>query len=485
VEVEINQRQHHRLNKGQQEATDAPLVQETQQTDEVVPGVSVIRSNTPRPLSVEEMISSSGQQSEPLSVPGFPAKAPSAPPLPEELGEGEIEEDVALSSSLEPLPDKPKPTGEDAQDFFWLFEYGLEMDTTILNSPERLDGLALLYGPAVLKGYSLAFGSVKTSVGTQTIVTIVPDSELGSEVWGVLYRIPRRVAESISTEPSLLDTIHNVSQNLFKATRITVYETYRDREVVCVTYAATEHVQQQLPLSPLGQGGGDALLAQRLAAIAKKQKLPSRYVSLYTAHTAQAANNVESGYAARPVVEEQRTIVPTTRAVPETPGPSMMGVGPGLSGRPAANIGPEMPKESIAQRPRGWLVVLALYLLIVLLAVFAFAVLQGIGFANNILTASFMPLGVPWLVLVYGLMGGCISSIITLGRNRLIDPPLFIIITWFARPYVGAGLAVLTYLLLTSGLFFISYSGRQYSTLFLVAGAFAGLAEGWLFLRHR
>jgi hypothetical protein len=163
----------------------------------------------------------------------------------------------------------------------------------------------------------------------------------------------------------------------------------------------------------------------------------------------------------------------------------VLGVGSDLSGEPAVNVEPKTPKESVAQHPGRWLVVLALYLMLVLLGVLTFAVLQGMGFANRVLTANFMPLGVPWLVLIYGLLGGCISSIITLGRSRLTNPPLFIIITWFSRPYIGVVFAILTYLILTSGIFFISYGSGQHSTLFLLAGALAGLCEGWIFLRRR
>jgi hypothetical protein len=97
-------------------------------------------------------------------LPDFPSKAPSAPPVPEELSD---EEEDALAENSAPISqiDKASLQAEESQEFDWLFEYGLEMDSTILNSPERLDGAALLYGPAVLKGYRILFGSVEQPGG--------------------------------------------------------------------------------------------------------------------------------------------------------------------------------------------------------------------------------------------------------------------------------------------------------------------------------
>ena len=80
------------------------LCEENRKTEEVVPGVPIVRSNTPRPSSFDAMISSTGylqksQHGNPIEFEtleiekgelphGFPAKAPSAPPLPEELEDG-------------------------------------------------------------------------------------------------------------------------------------------------------------------------------------------------------------------------------------------------------------------------------------------------------------------------------------------------------------------------------------------------------------
>jgi len=80
-----------------------------------------------------------------------------------------------------------------------------------------------------------------------------------------------------------------------------------------------------------------------------------------------------------------------------------------------------MPK-SRGQRPSRWLVALALYLIILLLIVLTFAATEH-GFCYHVLTANFMPLGVP----------GCNYSMAdrrlhqqyhTLGQSRLTHPPL-------------------------------------------------------------
>ena len=147
----------------------------------------------------------------------------------------------------------------------------------------------------------------------------------------------------------------------------------------------------------------------------------------------------------------------------------------------------QVQRIPIKLHPQRKFVALALYLFILLLAVLAFAIVQGTGVVNNVLNENFTLLSVPWLVLMYGLLGGCVSSIITLGRaTQPLDTPLFVLITWFTRPFVGAVLALFAYLLLSSGLF-LPASGltSQHEPIFLLVGALAGLCEGWLFLRKR
>jgi hypothetical protein len=91
-----------------------------------------------------------------------------------------------------------------------------------------------------------------------------------------------------------------------------------------------------------------------------------------------------------------------------------------------------------------WLMAFALYLAGLVLVLLLLAVVEGIGVARGtFLVGRFTPLGVPWQVLVYGLLGGCISCIVSLSNmRRASDPPLFIMITWFTRPFVGSLLAV-------------------------------------------
>ncbi|MGB8345942.1 MAG: hypothetical protein WCD86_13730, partial [Ktedonobacteraceae bacterium] len=103
---------------------------------------------------------------------------------------------------------------------------------------------------------------------------------------------------------------------------------------------------------------------------------------------------------------------------------------------------------------------------------------------SGLLTASFIPPGVPWFILVYGFMGGCLSGIVTLGRYHAAFPPNFVLITWFTRPFIGAVLAVIAYLLLNSGLLALSGSTAQHNALFSLLAVLAGSCEGWLFRRR-
>jgi hypothetical protein len=64
----------------------------------------------------------------------------------------------------------------------------------------------------------------------------------------------------------------------------------------------------------------------------------------------------------------------------------------------------------------------------------------------------------------------------------MTHPPAFIVITWFTRPYVGAALALLSYLFLTSGFFLFDRSAGRHDAFFLLIGALAGLCESRIFL---
>jgi len=355
--------------------------------------------------------------------------------------------DVAIEQATPlPLPSKP-------DEFIWLFEYGLEMDAAFLNDRERLNGSAHLYGPAVLKGYRISFDVVGSSTG-QVVATIQPGHEYGAAVWGVLYRIPRRLIESPGDEPPLLDKFH--SAPYFEPLDVIVYEPYRERELACITYIASALARQQFHLLPPAQQSIDAWYAKHLLESARQHKLPGEYLQELLIRTASKRET-------RPTPLEQNTeplavVIGKTDAQPSTRT---------MSGAP-----------SLAHRNR-WLMAFAVYLLVLLLAALLLAVIQEV---SPIFTAHFTPLGVPWVVLLYGLLGGCISCIVMLGRQRVANPPGFVVVAWFARPYIGAILAALAYLLLNSGIF--APTDNAGHALFSLIGALAGLCEGWIFYRR-
>lgn len=475
---------------------------EEENVDEwVVPGVPIVRSSTPRPQSfdmtllmsgVVPVVQRNGQDGTGQSL--FPVEAPSAPPLPEEDADAENgsigiddEGNSDGEETVETVGATPLPLsgqGEPLEDsgFVWLFEYGLEMDGLLLNSPKRLDGLALLYGPAVLKGYELTFDVLRSRAG-EVVATILPSRLRGAEVWGVLYRVPRRIVEPHGEEPVLLDEVHAATppDGLFERLQVVVHEAYRARELLCITYIASATARNHFHLLPRDKQIAETAYVERLLACAQKQKLPDSYLEELTALVAAA-------------VPEQGTDEPKRGLLEQNTEPLAVVIQDTAT---VASVRPEEPialpmqsakerKESAKRLPvsRG-LLVFAIYLMVVLLAIFVLAVLQGLGFGDEYLTPSFLLLGVPWFVLVYGLVGGCLSSIIALGRRQVAIPPHFVLITWFSRPFVGALLAAAAYLLLNSGLFMFSGSVAQHAMLYSVIAVAAGAGERWLFLRKR
>jgi hypothetical protein len=488
--VDVNQKQPYPSDDGRRKSTTA--ARQEKETGELAPGITIVRGSTPRPVTLGPLLSalSSGQwpvQDQPgdeTPLPDFPTSAPSAPPVPEELSA--VEED-AITENAAPTSHPAQAPTEEPQEFDWLFEYSLEMDTSILNSPERLDGAALLYGPAVLKGYSILFGSVEDQgekgKGRRTVATIVSGSDANAEVWGVLYRIPRRVCSRVDGASALLDAVHDAVPpgRLFRPVQASVRETYRNRDIECVTYIVTDAVQERMkPYVPM-QGSTDMLYVQRVSALAKKLGLPDVYLSAYMSHANQTV--AERHTERVPVttmmrVEPDTEPLPSFREIDKTP----LLVQVEDAQKTAAIIHQEQQAPAIPSSP--WLIIFAVYLAVELLIVLIFAVLQGMGFGNTVLTNDFTLLGVPWLVLTYGLLGGCMSCIISLGRLRSTHPPAFIVITWFTRPYVGAALALFSYLFLTSGFFIFDRSGGKHDAFFLLVGALAGLCEGWIFQRQ-
>ena len=456
---------------------------------EAIPGTPIVRGNTPRPFMYSTMTTIPQSQLPEEQLPrdthstfstlsAFPTKPPSAPPLPEEPDEYSEQGEMLASS---------KASSSETETFAWLFEYGLEMDSSLLNTPERLDGLALLYGPAVLKGYSLLLGTYEIAGrGERTVATIVPDTQPDAEVWGVLYRVPQSLTQTRSDEPALSDIVHVLPQSTVQAMHVVVQETYRNRALSCITYAW----QDTTTLQPFSAKTYDALdvYIRRLTSIAKKQKLPDAY-SKKLAHldviptipdtpSAQSSQR-EALSASLTTATEQQTeplVLPVKKLEKST---HIQDTSPLIR---------QVQRVPIKAYPQRWFVAFALYLFCLLLAVLAFAIVQGIGIANDVLNDHFTLLSVPWLVLIYGLLGGCISSIITLGRiAQPVDAPVFVIITWFTRPFVGAILALFAYLLLNSGIFLPANTatGGQHEALFLLIGAVAGVCESWLFLRKQ
>ena len=515
-------------NQKQQQFQDTnPIFRRECETEEIVPGVPIIRSSTPRPSSFDAMLSSTGYRQksqhsdsfamgtfglEKAEVPrGFPTKAPSAPPLPEEL-EDDIDGDESQRQILGlSFADIPSWTGSvetgQAQgtvptagqtDFVWLFEYGLEMDVAILNSRERLNGQAHLHGPAVLKGHTLMLGAqrIHNSSGP-TIVALVPATNAETEVWGILYRIPRRLLESSEFESSLLDTIHAAitPQKFFKGVEVVVQDIQQNREVTSMTYMATQLARQQLQLVETDQWNGDSQLMQRLVEIARQQKLPEDYIRQ---HLMLPATTTESIPPVHPEDSERSYSGVYTSPLLSSPLPL---TNPGQGFPPSQKeqhtdsllAFKDDPLSSARVTQRGttqppsqrWLIAFSLYLVGLVLILLLLAVVQGMGVGRDTLTDGFTPLGVPWQVLIYGLLSGCISCIVSLSHVRMSDPPLFVMITWFTRPFVGSILALFSYILLTSGLFMLGANIDQHPSFFWLIAIFAGLCEWWLFSKHK
>jgi len=443
----------------------------------VAPGAPIVRSSTPRPHTFGLRVSNEGQpqaeEAQPLereALSAFPMEAPSAPPLPEEIGETESDALQAVEVTPLPLEGRSEPSNEESSEFFWLFEYALEMDISVLNSPQRLDGQALLYGPAVLKGYEIIFDVISSHNGP-VAATISPSRNRGAEVWGVLYRIPRRLVEQLDTEPALLDKIHAAvpPDGLFERTRIIVHEAYRARDVRCITYIASAVARNQFHLLPRDRQVVDASYMQRLLESARKLKLPEAYLSELTALSASHEDEDVHIQHEVPGSKVEQNTEPLPALKGEKPAP------------PPASTVQLIPSTS---HLNFGMVLFALYLVLTLIAVFSLAVIQGSGVGSGLFTTNFTPLGIPWFVLVYGLIGGCLSCIVALGRQYTTRLPNFVLITWYTRPYFGVILAALVYLLLNSGLFTLSGSAEQHTMLFSLLAVLAGACEGWLFFRR-
>lgn len=468
----------------------------------VAPGVPIVRGNTPRPLSFNQLAS-------------FPVEAPTAPPLPEESSERDENTDEQLDQTPLPLSGQTEAA---EPEFSWLFEYGPDMDTAYLNSTERLAGAALLYGPGVLKGYTITC-DVLNARGGQIVATIVPSRRRGDEVWGILYRVPSRTLRAQESALPLLDRIHSAAppDGLFERIEVTIHEAYRTRDIACVTYIASTTARNEYHLLPRQHQEADSAYLQQLVEAARKQKLPESYVEELAFLAASQRDALRRGeglprphdrtlsqWAGQSVAESDKA-APYTRAgqalAPTDDSEAFSRAGQALAPtkvgeqnteplpavRPSASARAAVPTRQSGAAPPGRLrgsIVFSVYMACALAAALIAALIQGSTAGSGLLTASFIPPGVPWFILVYGFMGGCLSGIVTLGRYQAAFPPNFVLITWFTRPFIGAVLAVIAYLLLNSGLLALSGSAAQHNALFSLLAVLAGSCEGWLFRRR-
>jgi len=458
--LDTDHQNEHEQSKPSDEQTLQVLQEMLAASDVVAPGVPIVRANTPRPISFAHPTSKSAQTAPAAIFPAaadFPVEAPAAPPLPEELEDGEGSTPTAAESIPSPVT-AVQPVVKQSE-YTWLFEYGLEMDAEYLNSPTRLNGQARIYGPAVLKGYRIEGIELRNG---QTTVTLARGLSPEHEVWGILYRIPRHLAEQNDHELSALDRVHAAYS--CTATPVAALEIYRKRLVPCITYMLSEAVRQDQALySPATSL--DQPFSQQLLEIGRRQKLPETYLAELSVLTRQHREPTITG----PLQTDQNTEpLPVITASPEQ-----------------KHVPVNMLYPSPTIPSKGWLLALAIYVVGLLMATLALAVMQALGYWPQVFNASFTPLGVPWYMLLYGLLGGCMSCIITLGRRTSSTPPGFVILTWFTRPFVGAILAALAYLVLTSGMFVISIAPEQRYALFSLVGAIAGLSEGWLLFRQK
>ncbi len=477
--------------QAKQQKPKQPAIEEEQ----VLPGVPIVRTSTPRPLPFSLV---SAKTELPLSpsqtAPEFPLEAPEAPPLPEDQ-ESELVDEAAVTwqaSRTTQMPPAQAPVPETEQEaashahlgeFIWLFEYALDMDPVYLNRPERLNGSAFAYGPAVLKGYRLAFEGLDARAGRVLASPVPLPEQPDEELWGMLYRVPRQLAVSSGTERSLLDKIHGPT--MFAPAEIQVYESYRQRQITCITYLATELAHQQISQLSPEQRQPDVAYVKRLLQIARKQKLPTSYL-----HTLEK--------------EMQPMLAPlSTLPVTPTEPPLEHETEPLAAVKPpeqrAASPSRDMERASRARLvvlvPERWLLIFAVYVSICLLSTLILVLLQGWGSADVSLAVTRPVAGLPWYIFVYGLLGGCISCVISLlqypQRHRQAGeqqyppyPPSFVILIWFMRPFLGAFLGALAYLVLTSGGILLPAEPTQHMALCALLSALAGLCEGKLVYRR-
>ncbi|HLX39570.1 MAG TPA: hypothetical protein VKR42_03520, partial [Ktedonobacteraceae bacterium] len=192
------------------------------------------------------------------------------------------------------------------------------------------------------------------------------------------------------------------------------------------------------------------------------------------------------------IMADANTSIPQSSPIEQNTEPLPVVVDTQFTSRQTSNIEPAQPvlpvqpaqATSLPQSRTAGLVVFACFSSMLLLAALALAVLQSLGSVGNVFTGGFAPLNVPWYVLLYGLIGGSMSCLVTLGRQYKQvagDLPGFILIVWCSRPFIGVVLAMLSYLFLNTGLFMSPGSAVQHVMLSSLLAVLTGFCEGWLF----
>ncbi len=441
----------------------------------VAPGVPVVRTSTPRPgpffipAKTELPLAPSAPASD------FPAQPPEAPPLPEEREKLEAARREGTTLQV-PVPDAASMDAKQvratsASEFIWLFEYALDMDPVQLNRPERLDGAAFAYGPALLKGYRLVFEGLDAHGHVVASLGEAPQAMPDAELWGVLYRVPRRFTRAETGEVALLDKVHGAGT--FVPLEVRVREPYRQREISCLTYIASQEARRHVEQLPARERSPQPAYLKRLIQIARRQKLPTDYLDTLELLLASRAPGVV------PITESEQDTEPLPAVLPgnhlqRSVPPAFLEAEPEVRSVHRPGLYPV--------RTGRWLMAFALYLAVLVLCILILAVFQGLAFWPEVFNNAFTPLGVPWYVLLYGLLGGCVSCVISLNRLSPGNPPGFVVLTWFLRPFLGAILGAFAYLLLNSGAILLSSQPTQHFALCAIAGTLAGLAEGKLLL---
>lgn len=459
----------------------------------VVPGAPIVRASTPRPMPFGIIPSKTELPLAPSkAVPPFPAEAPEAPPVPE---------DPASETAAPGLQEPPGTPGlmadltpkALASEFLWLFEYALDMDPALLNRPERLDGSAFAYGPAVLHGYQLVFEGLDTRGHVLASLDAAPEQP-GAEVWGILYRVPRRLTRRDDERASVLDKAHYTET--FVPLEVQVRDTYRQREISCLTYVASASTRERVNQLAAAERTPDPAYLKRLLQVARRQKLPDGYLQTLEGllpATLPAATPL-------PTTPPEHTTDPLPAVLPghdlrkQLSGTAQMSASPESEAGQASDAPETTLPDTSAENVPGpwdapypaylerWMMSFALYICLLLLSTLVLAIFQGLGVWGTVFTGGFAPLGTPWYVLLYGLLGGCISCVLSLSRPRFTYPPAFVVLTWFIRPFLGATLGALAYLVLTSGIIMLSAQPAQHFALCSLAGALAGFCEGRLLL---